>query len=103
MVDHRADALTITVSATAGELIHRSMKLEKPNRIVIDLQNCKLTAPPAQRTQSLTHPRVTRVRVSQFQVEPPVCRIVLDVTSFPRYEVIPGPEGLRIRVLDGNQ
>ncbi len=103
VIERRPEALTITVRASAGELIHRSMKLDKPNRIVIDLQNCKLTAPVTQRTQAVEHPRVTRVRMSQFQVEPPVCRIVLDVASFPRYEVIPGPEGLRIRVLDANQ
>ena len=103
VIERRPDALTIIVRASAGDLVHHSMKLEKPNRIVIDLQNCKLTAPAAQLTQSVTQPPITRVRASQFQTDPPVCRIVLDVNSFPRYEVIPGPEGLRIRVLDGNQ
>ena len=95
-----ADGLILGVQLGAGTLEPRSMKLDSPSRLVIDIPNCRLMVPTEQYSRPVEHPVVKRVRASQFQIDPPICRIVLDMTSFPRYEIIPRPSGLEIRVLD---
>ncbi|MBI3665144.1 MAG: AMIN domain-containing protein [Acidobacteria bacterium] len=95
-------ALGLTVLVRVGPGVrYREMKLQSPDRIVVDIPNSRLAVPPEQRQQKVNHSIVRTVRASQFQIDPAVSRIVLDVTSIPRYEIRSVPSGLEIRVLGG--
>ena len=96
------EGLTVGVRAQPG-LRYEATKLESPNRIVIDLPNCRSTLPHEDYLRPVNHPPVKRVRLSQFQLDPPVFRIVVDVTTFPRYEIQPVAQGLEIRLAYGVQ
>jgi hypothetical protein len=93
------DGLTIAIRTEPG-VEYRSMTLENPKRVVIDLPNCRLTAAPPP-SRSVEGSAVVAVRVSQFRREPPVVRMVLDVVSIPQYEIHPIPTGLEIRITGG--
>lgn len=97
-IEKQPGKLLVTLHASAGELRYRVTRLANPARLAIDLSNCRLVAPRERHSRNVDDPHVKRVRVGQFQVDPPVCRLVLDLTSFPRHEITPGPEGLRIQV-----
>ena len=100
-VRRQPQSLTVMVRVEPGAK-YREMKLSSPPRLVIDIPNSHLTVPAGQRLQRVNHRQVKTVRASQFQTDPAISRIVLDVTSMPRYEIRPGPAGLEIRVLGGN-
>jgi hypothetical protein len=93
----QADALVVRVRAS-GAPKHKSFELDKPDRLVIDLPGCSLDVPRDQSSQRVDHPPVERVRVSLFQENPPVVRLVLDLARMPRYQITPSMAGLDIRV-----
>lgn len=97
-IGRQPGALVVSVR-TGAEVKYRSFKLKAPERIVVDLPDCRLALPRDQHTQSVKHPEVQRVRASQFQAG--VFRVVVDVTSMPRHEIRSLPDSLEIRVLDG--
>ena len=100
-IQQQKDALILFARVGPGDLKYQTMKLSDPNRLVVDLANCRLAVPPSQYSRSVEHPKVKRVRISQFRPDPPVTRIVLDLVTFPRYQIRPDPQGLEIKVLDG--
>lgn len=72
-------------------------ELEGPARLVIDLPS--VTAEVREKTHYVGHTLVDRLRIGQFQVEPDVARIVLDLTQ-ERAEVRlqSAPDGLVLLV-----
>jgi hypothetical protein len=101
-IHRRQQEVVILVRAQPG-LKYRTTELQSPDRIVIDLPNCRLAVPASQLSQQVHEGEVKALRMSQFQLEPPVTRIVLDVVSLPRYQISPSEEGIEIRVPGGRR
>jgi hypothetical protein len=97
-VQTQAESLTVTLRTGAAPK-YQSFELQDPDRLVIDLSNCGLTVPLEQQSQRVGLLQVERIRLSLYQTDPEVVRLVLDVDSVPRYQIRPLPQGLEIRVL----
>jgi hypothetical protein len=89
----------VRVFAGTGNVpVYESFHLENPNRVVVDLPGVVVRLPADKLDQTVTHPQVQRVRAAQLSADPPVARLVLDVSSFPKVEFFPQFNGLYIRV-----
>ena len=77
---------------------YQSFQLENPNRIVIDLSDVVVDLPADKLDQTVDHPQVQRVRAAQHQIDPPITRLVLDVSTYPNVEFFPQFNGLYVRV-----
>jgi type IV pilus assembly protein PilQ len=76
-----------------------AMRVESPDRLVIDIPNSVLRT--RQRAIAVNGPVLKTVRVGLYQSEPPITRIVLDLTSAHAYEL--QPQGNKIVVkLEGD-
>ncbi|HXA16503.1 MAG TPA: type IV pilus secretin PilQ [Thermoanaerobaculia bacterium] len=81
--------------ATDGDVVYNAFKLEKPSRVVIDLNgvNDKLV----KNVINVSDPVVKRIRVSQFKGAPDaVTRVVLDIDEKTGYHVTKSGDALRI-------
>ncbi len=81
--------------ATDGDVAYNAFKLEKPSRVVIDLNgvNDKLV----RNVINVSDPVVKRIRVSQFKSAPDaVTRVVLDIDEKTGYHVTKSGDALRI-------
>lgn len=81
--------------ATDGDVAYNAFKLEKPSRVVIDLNgvNDKLV----RNVINVSDPVVKRIRVSQFKSAPEaVTRVVLDIDEKSGYHVTKSGDALRI-------
>lgn len=96
--DRLAISLRLASPSGAPAVRYNTMKLDSPNRVVIDLLDCQMAITADQYRQAVDHPQVERVRASQLRLDPDVSRIVLDVRSFPDLRIQPGPQGLEILV-----
>src|SRR5437764_3069658 len=71
---------------TTGSLTPKVLTLKSPDRLVIDLANA------VPETKSRTIPvhgaDLNRVRMAQFQVEPPTTRVVLDLKSPQAFQLV---------------
>lgn len=88
------DGLAINLN-TNGDVRYNAFKLDKPARLVIDLQGVhdKL----ARNVISVAGSPVHRIRVSQFKSSPePVTRVVLDLSDSTAYHVAKSGDGLRV-------
>jgi hypothetical protein len=94
-----SDGITVALRVEPG-VAYRTMTLESPNRVVIDFSDCRLAA-STPHSWPVSGSPVRDVRISQFKVEPPVVRMVLDVAVIPKYEIHPNSTGLEIRVAGG--
>jgi hypothetical protein len=92
----------VAIEVEAG-VKYRTIEMKNPSRLVFDLADCRLVMPAPLHAQAVNSPHIQRVRVSQYRVAPAVCRIVLDATSLPRYEVRPTTNGLEIQIADSGQ
>ena len=90
--------LVQVVVITDGTPAYKAFRVDNPNRVVIDIPGFRVAIPKAQRSQSISHPSIERVRVGQFRADPPVSRVVFDVVSFPDVEISSRPGSLRIRL-----
>ncbi len=86
-------ALRVDIEAS-GPLAYETRILSNPTRLVIDMPRSVLAT--RQRSVPVTHAQVAGLRMAQFQAEPPVTRVVIDLTDVIPYEVNPTPEGLRV-------
>jgi len=79
-----------------GVLQPKAMRLSRPERVVIDLPN----AVPLLRQHviSVNSAEVKAVRMSQYQAQPAVTRIVVDLGSAREYEVVPDGRKLVVRL-----
>jgi type IV pilus assembly protein PilQ len=82
--------------ATDGDATYNAFKLDKPARIVIDLNGVKDKLP--KNTISVTDSLVKRIRASQFKDD--VTRVVLDLGEATNYHV--AKNGDRIRITFGD-
>jgi type IV pilus assembly protein PilQ len=73
----------------------KALKLTGPDRIVLDFAN----AVPAVRTKNIlvNSAELKDIRVGQFQNDPPVTRVVLDMASPAEYELVPGTNSLTVK------
>jgi hypothetical protein len=74
-------------------------RLHAPERLVIDLPNTRVAAQP--HPISVDSPDVRAIRVNQFQADPPVTRIVLDLAGAREYSLANEGSTLNLRVLAG--
>ena len=81
--------------ATDGDVAYKAFKLDKPSRIVIDLEgvNDKLRKNVIQVSDSV----VRKIRVSQFKGSPdPVTRVVLDLAHAADYQMTKAGDRLQV-------
>jgi type IV pilus assembly protein PilQ len=79
------DGMNVEIHA-AGVSNPKALKLVAPERIVVDLPNA--IAVNHFRQVPVHSPDIKTVRMSQFQANPPVTRIVVDVGSPQNYEIV---------------
>ncbi|HEY3930211.1 MAG TPA: type IV pilus secretin PilQ [Candidatus Koribacter sp.] len=73
-----------------------AMTLSGPDRLVIDLPN----ALPAVKTKEIlvNSPDVKDVRISRYQENPPVTRLVVDMTGAHDFQLVPGDDNLVVKL-----
>jgi len=81
---------------TSDRVTPQTQVLTGPDRLVIDLPNA--VPGPRVRSQSVYRGDVKDVRVGLFQANPPVTRIVLDLTRAQAYQVFPYGRTVMIKV-----
>ncbi|MCI0403447.1 MAG: type IV pilus secretin PilQ [Acidobacteria bacterium] len=89
----QSDPLTVTIHAS-GPLAFETRILSNPTRLVIDLPQSVLGA--RQRNLTVGRDGVVGVRMAQFQANPPVTRVVVDLKELVEYNIAPTPDGLRL-------
>jgi len=84
-VSHGPSGLEVAIHGVTSA---KAMKLTGPDRIVLDFAN----AVPATNTKNImvNSAELKDIRVGQFQNDPPVTRVVLDMKSAAEYELVPG-------------
>jgi type IV pilus assembly protein PilQ len=87
----RGDAVEVAL-ATDGDVTYKAFKLEKPARVVIDLDGVRNAV--AKSSIAVSDAVVSRVRVSQFT--PTVTRVVLDLGTAAAYHVTKSGDRLRV-------
>jgi len=85
----------IDVSAN-GPLNPRTMKLKGPDRIVVDLLNAVPAGRP--RTVNVDANGVVAVRLGRFQENPPITRLVVDLSGPGDFDLIPNGNKVSIKV-----
>lgn len=83
----------LTISGT-GPLPARSFVLSGPDRYVIDLPDTNLTG--GSRSVDISDGHVLRARIAQFQVNPDIVRVVLDLTKPTGFRIAQAESGLRV-------
>lgn len=76
----------------------KTFRVDDPSRVVFDIPGATLEAPNEQRVQRIDSPWITRVRVAQNTIEPPLVRVVLEVPDFPKTSSSVSEVGIAIRV-----
>lgn len=77
-----------------GEAKFESVRLSNPDRIVIDLQNARLSPELGARTFPVEDGFLRQIRVAQFS--PDVARVVLDVVKIESYSIFSLPNPFRL-------
>jgi hypothetical protein len=85
-------------AATNRRPEYKLFRVENPNRIVIDMPGTWMEIPRDGREQQVSHSIIKQLRVAQNQLDPPMVRLVLEVSSFPELQVVPRDDGLTISV-----
>ncbi len=88
------DSLIIKV-ATSDAARFKTMQLSGPERLVVDLPGATL-ADAGDGRLDVGKQQVERVRYSQFQIEPPVVRVVVDMAVRQVFQIENWPNELRI-------
>ncbi|MCB9384802.1 MAG: AMIN domain-containing protein [Bryobacterales bacterium] len=93
-----ADRLDVFVEV-AGSPKVSSFRVDNPPRLVFDLAGAQLALSNQQRTQSIASPLAGKLRIAQFQIEPAVVRLVLELGGGPaKAAVSTSPAGVSIVV-----
>ncbi len=88
------DTLNVQIAAT-GALSPRASRLANPDRLVIDLANA---VPGRARTIPVHSRGVKVIRMAQFQENPPVTRVVVDMVKFHDYDLTPDGNQLMLKI-----
>jgi type IV pilus secretin PilQ/predicted competence protein len=78
-----------------GELKPTVTRVTDPERLVVDLENARTLRPVQVRVKS---DDVKDVRMAQYQVNPPITRVVVDLEAARDYELVPSEQGLRVKL-----
>ena len=70
-------------------------KMNDPERIVVDLENARTLRPVQVKVGS---DEVKDIRMAQYQANPPVTRVVVDLEGAQDYELVPSEQGLRVKL-----
>jgi hypothetical protein len=88
----------VEIRLRAGRELESSwFTLPDPSRVVIDLKDTDLQM--EQRSQSIDHPTIKGLRIAQYQLDPMMVRMVIDVESRPEITITPQSDGLTIRAV----
>jgi len=87
--------IVVSISSSAPEPLKvESFSLDDPPRLVFDLTGASL-APGQPSAFPVTAPNVCQVRVGQHQADPPIVRIVVDISEnveLPQWQLVPGED-----------
>ena len=83
--------------ATGATTKHSTMVLANPFRLVVDLSST-IAGSAEMSSRDVGEAGVLRIRWAQFSCEPPVTRVVFDMSGKPEYAVDSTPEGPVVRV-----
>jgi hypothetical protein len=76
-----------------------SFRVDGPPRLVFDIPGALLLASDPERTQRIDSPLVSRLRIAQNTIDPPLVRLVLELGEAPaKAEVSTSAAGVSIRV-----
>src|SRR5512146_2913823 len=91
-VSHGASGLEVQIH---GATSAKAMKLSNPDRVVLDFEN----SVPAVRTKNIlvNSPELKDIRVGQFQNDPPVTRVVMDMKVAQEFDLVPGDGMLTVK------
>ena len=103
LVVSRTDEALRIFALTGQAPEYSTFRLDSPKRVVVDLKGVQVGLPRSQIQQTIGHSQVLRVRVGQFQIQPPKARLVLDVESYPEIEFLPQFNGLYLVVTGQRQ
>jgi len=92
-ISQEGGRITLSVQAS-GPLGYETRTLTGPPRLVVDLPQSILVA--RERQLTVDDPAVKGVRLGQFQSQPPVTRLVVDLAVLVPYDVQATPEGLLV-------
>ncbi len=89
------DGMDVQISST-GPLRPEAQTLENPNRLVIDLPGAMWDWAPKQ--IAVKSGEVKSVRLALWQQDPPITRVVVDLTATPDYALVPADNGLHVKL-----
>ncbi|MGE5110479.1 MAG: type IV pilus secretin PilQ [Acidobacteriaceae bacterium] len=91
-VSHGAAGLEVQIH---GATSAKAMKLSDPDRVVLDFANTV----PAVRTKNIlvNSPEMKDIRIGQFQNDPPVTRVVMDMKVAQEFDLVPGDGMLTVK------
>src|SRR5262249_51404832 len=81
-----------------GPLTAKTMKLTGPDRLVVDIPNAVLEGRP--REIAVNSNGVKTVRAARYQDDPPVTRVVVDMTSARSFDLAPSGNQLVLKLND---
>jgi N-acetylmuramoyl-L-alanine amidase len=84
------------VIGVEGEVKFETTRLSKPDRIVLDIENARLSPALVGKTFPVEDGFLHQIRLGQFN--PTVARVVLDVERIDEYSVLPLPNPFRLVV-----
>jgi len=89
------NGIEVEISANAP-LSPNALKLTGPDRVVVDLANAVPLA--NNKTISVNSGDVKAIRISRYQLTPPVTRIVIDLASAQDFELAPSANKLKVKL-----
>jgi len=93
-VTHGRQGIELEIRSN-GVLKPTVTRLADPDRIVVDLENARTLRPVQVPVKS---GEVKAVRMAQYQANPPVTRVVVDLEAARDYELVPSQNGLRVKL-----
>jgi type IV pilus assembly protein PilQ len=94
-VSYRHGRGSIDVSVNGPGWVHAFL-LRQPDRLVMDFENTVVKTPT--RKLNVSAKEVQQIRVSLFQLQPPVTRIVVDLNGPHAYQVLPAKGHVLVRI-----
>jgi hypothetical protein len=92
---HTPEGLAVEILAN-GAISGNAQKLANPERIVIDLPN--VVAYSNARPLAVNTGALKSIRVAQFQNQPAITRVVLDLTAPQDFELVQGTDRLTVKL-----
>jgi len=85
------------ILATSGEPVHRDFVLSGPDRLVIDFPGAQMEI-AGKSSLKVGRRGVKQVRWAQFKADPPVARVVVDLSRPPNYRIEKRQDALVVRL-----